>query len=119
MAADIDLDRCADAVRTLSDDLARTGPRSARDGSAVDLIGHARDVSAQAARTLRVRLADLHPDIGWTDEDGRLGNRAYWLYNPIDGAYHFLQGLPLWSSSLSLVRQGRPVLSLVYDPKGL
>ena len=79
---------------------------------------HAREVSAQASRRLRASLAELHPEIGWTDEEARPDGRDYWLYDPIDGAYHFLQGLPLWSSSLALIRHGRAVASIVYDPKG-
>lgn len=34
----------------------------------------------------------------------------------IDGAYHYIQGLPLWSASLALVENGEVVLALVYDP---
>ena len=114
----VDINRCAYALRTLSDDLARTGPRSARDGSPADLIRFTREVSAQASRSLRASLAELHPEIGWTDEEARPEGRDYWLYDPIDGAYHFLQGLPLWSSSMVLVRRGRAVAAIVYDPKG-
>ncbi|MCW6509237.1 inositol monophosphatase family protein [Lichenifustis flavocetrariae] len=118
MAADLDLDRCAEALRSLSDDLARTGPKTALDASPANLIRHAREVSAQASRSLRASLAELHPEIGWTSEEARPDGHDYWLFDPIDGAYHFLQGLPLWSSSLALVRHGRAVASIVYDPKG-
>ena len=34
------------------------------------------------------------------------GSEASWIYDPIDGAYHYLMGLPLWSSSLALVVNG-------------
>ena len=40
----------------------------------------------------------------------------YCIYDPIDGAYHFLQGLPLWSSTLVLMERGQPLFSLVYEP---
>ena len=118
MATKIDLDHCADALRSLSNEVAQTGPRMAREASPADLVRHAREVSAQASRRLRASLAELHPEIGWTDEEARPDGRDYWLYDPIDGAYHFLQGLPLWSSSLALIRHGRAVASIVYDPKG-
>ncbi|MCW6512908.1 hypothetical protein M8523_34080 [Hyphomicrobiales bacterium BP6-180914] len=56
--------------------------------------------------------------MGWTAEEAHPDGPDYWLYDPIDGAYHFLRGLPLWASSLALVRHGRPVALLVYDSKG-
>jgi myo-inositol-1(or 4)-monophosphatase len=30
--------------------------------------------------------------------------------------FHFVQGLPLWSSSLALVNYGRAIFGLIYDP---
>lgn len=77
-----------------------------------------RRLSAKAAGDLRKALAIDYAEVGWADEDdiNRQDERPYWLYDPIDGAYHFLQGLPLWSSSLALIIGGKPVLSVVHDP---
>lgn len=44
------------------------------------------------------------------------GSEASWIYDPIDGAYHYLMGLPLWSSSLALVVNGETRAAFVYDP---
>src|SRR5262249_41685401 len=82
------------------------------------VIHWVRSRSARAAADLHGQLATLYPDIGWTGEEDMPDdpNSAYWGYDPIDGAYHFLQGLPLWSSSLALVVDGRCVFGIVYDP---
>ena len=111
-----DLHRCADRVRHLADRIAAAGPRCAADTSLPELIGRVQAESATASTEMRRGLAELFPSIGWAGEDALLPSGDAWVYDPIDGAYYFLQGLPLWSSSLVLVRAGKPVLSVVYDP---
>ncbi len=73
-------------------------------------------MSDAAQRQLQEALRPLYPEVGWTGEEDRPKADAYWLYDAIDGAYHYLQGLPLWASSLVLVRHGVPVMACVYDP---
>lgn len=107
---------CIEAVRRIADHIAENGPACGSTQSLEQQIAHVRQVSLDAQRRLREALAPTYPDVGWTDEEDRPASDAYWLYDPIDGAYHYLQGLPLWSSSLVLVRGGEPVLAVVYDP---
>jgi myo-inositol-1(or 4)-monophosphatase len=107
---------CADLVRTLADRIATTGSSIGESDDIGAMIAHVREVSGAAEIRMRSALASLYPSIGWTNEEGRPAAEDYWLYDPIDGAYHWLQGLPLSASSLVLVRSGKPVLSIVYDP---
>src|SRR5579875_3438246 len=116
VTAEPDPERCAKSLRDVSREIAKSAPRSASDDSVAGAIDRVRAVSAAAANTLRSALAAHAPDVGWLGEDAAPGDADYWLSDPIDGAYHYLQGLPLWSSSLVLVRAGRPVLSVVHDP---
>ena len=115
MSAHADPERCADLLQAVSAQIAAEAPRKASDGSLAELIGHARAVSEDASRRLRASLAELYPDIGWIDEEARPTQGDYWLCDPIDGAYHYLQGLPLWASSLVLVRADQPLLAIVHD----
>ncbi|MEJ2509658.1 MAG: inositol monophosphatase [Gammaproteobacteria bacterium] len=39
-----------------------------------------------------------------------------WCLDPLDGTSNFAAGLPFFAVSLALVRDGEPVLGLVYDP---
>jgi myo-inositol-1(or 4)-monophosphatase len=109
-------DICVDLVRSIADEIAVRGNLAGGKDAISDTIAHVRAVSAAAETSMRSALAGLYPSVGWTKEEGRPGDGNYWLYDPIDGAYHWLQGLPLWASSLVLVRGGEPVLSIVYDP---
>jgi myo-inositol-1(or 4)-monophosphatase len=40
-----------------------------------------------------------------------------WCVDPIDGTTNFVSGLPFFAMSIALLRQGRPVLGVVYDPQ--
>ena len=113
----IDIDACATLLRAATDQIATTTERPSANEDIVDVIGWVKGKSAAAASGLRKQLAELYPDIGWTGEEDRPDDpeAACWVYDPIYGAYHFLQGLPLWSSSLALVRGGRCVVGLIYD----
>ncbi len=39
-----------------------------------------------------------------------------WCVDPIDGTTNFVSGLPFFALSVALIRAGRPVLGVVYDP---
>ncbi len=93
-------------------------PQSAEDDIRA-LVNHLRLKNDEANLKLRTELDARYPHISWAREETSLNTRqsgSYWVYDPIDGAYHYLQGLPLWSSSLTLVQGGVPILAMVYDP---
>ena len=42
--------------------------------------------------------------------------REYWCVDPVDGTSNFVNGIPYFCVSVALIRDGRPVLGVVYDP---
>jgi myo-inositol-1(or 4)-monophosphatase len=44
------------------------------------------------------------------------GDGGVWCVDPIDGTSNFVNGLPYFAISVALMRKGRPVLGVVYDP---
>ena len=44
------------------------------------------------------------------------GEQGVWCVDPIDGTSNFVNGIPYFAVSVALVRAGRPVLGVVYDP---
>lgn len=114
----IDAKHIVELVRKIAGRLAAIIERPDPDQPLQAVIDWVRHISAQASQELRTTLAIDYPGIGWRDEEDirSKGSRSYWLYDPIDGAYHFIQGLPLWSSSLALIVRGEPVFSVVHDP---
>ncbi|WP_066681135.1 inositol monophosphatase family protein [Caulobacter sp. CCH9-E1] len=113
----LDATRVAERVCNNALQLASISERPDPGQSLQAVIDWIKNLSAQAAGHLRETLAIDYPEIGWAEEDlvNAQDRRPYWLYDPIDGAYHFLQGLPLWSSSLALIVDGEPVFSVVHD----
>jgi len=46
----------------------------------------------------------------------RAGEEGLWCIDPIDGTSNFFNGLPYFAVSVALMRHGRSVLGVVYDP---
>ena len=49
-------------------------------------------------------------------EQWLMGEAGLWCVDPIDGTSNFVNGLPYFAISVALMRAGRPVLGVVYDP---
>jgi myo-inositol-1(or 4)-monophosphatase len=45
-----------------------------------------------------------------------LKGESYWIVDPLDGSMNFCRGVPLYSVSVALWRDEKPVLGVVYDP---
>ncbi|BBI98392.1 phosphatase [Ferrigenium kumadai] len=44
------------------------------------------------------------------------GNDGLWCIDPLDGTSNFVRGLPYFAVSAALLREGKSVLGVVYDP---
>ena len=80
------------------------------------------DVAAQEA--LARGLPDIYPGTIVGEEMTRqtqvehwlAGGAGAWCVDPIDGTSNFVNGLPYFAVSVALMRHGRTVLGVVYDP---
>ena len=81
------------------------------------------DLAAQAALGVRLKAIAPYPMLGEEMDDGahhRLwdeGVDGLWCVDPIDGTTNFVSGLPFFAVSIGLLKRGRPVLGVVYDPQ--
>jgi myo-inositol-1(or 4)-monophosphatase len=107
-------------LRGITDEIAFGERHPVQQEGIPELINRVRETSKRASAHMRCALAAAYPPIGWNDSEDKhasdAGSSRYWVYDAIDGAYHYLQGLPLWSSSLVLVDNAQAVMALVYDP---
>lgn len=116
----LDMDYCGSCLRGITDQLASRAGGCTSD--ARGMIERVQDANHWARHSLESALAHAYPLVRWAHSEREEGASEHategfnWVYDPIDGAYHFLQGLPLWSSSLALVENGRTIAALVYDP---
>lgn len=79
---------------------------------------HVTDADLATERTLRAVLADERPDDGILGEEfGAEGDaRRQWIIDPIDGTAHFMRGVPLWGTMISLAVDGVPQVGVVSMP---
>lgn len=80
------------------------------------------DLAAQDALIYELELIYPCPFLG--EEMGEAeqrklwesGEKGLWCVDPIDGSSNFANGIPYFAISVALVRAGRPILGVVYDP---
>jgi myo-inositol-1(or 4)-monophosphatase len=63
-----------------------------------------------AEQIIRYELQKEAGVIAGTDSSNR------WIVDPLDGTFNFLHGLPHFSISIALERDGSPMCGVVYDP---
>ncbi len=71
---------------------------------------------------LKTELRAARPGFGWlseetADDPERLDRREVFIVDPIDGTRAFAGGLPDWTISLAVVRDGRPVAAALAEPE--
>lgn len=80
------------------------------------------DIASQEALTRKLQAILNVPVLGeemGAEEQKALwgdGQQEVWCIDPIDGTSNFVRGLPYFAVSVALVRNGRSVLGVVYDP---
>ncbi len=65
-------------------------------------------------------LRGYFPDIPFlSEESGKTwdkDDKKFWVLDPLDGTSNYVRGMPIFTTSLALVDNGRPVLGVIYDP---
>lgn len=80
------------------------------------------DVATQEMLSRELRRIYLAPIVGeeMTEQEQvahwQAGDAGLWCMDPIDGTSNFVNGLPYFSVSVALMRHGRSVLGVVYNP---
>jgi myo-inositol-1(or 4)-monophosphatase len=95
---------------------ARRGVAVERKGD-IDLVTQAdRDSEAFIVREIQRRF----PGHAILAEEGGLRrvsrDEFLWVVDPLDGTTNFAHGVPIWSVSLGVLRDGSPIAAVVYDP---
>ena len=74
----------------------------------------------RAEKTLVAELRKGRPDFGFLLEEGGVIEGAdkshTWVIDPLDGTTNFIHGIPHFSISIGLVRDGEPIAGVIYNP---
>ncbi|WP_328749177.1 3'(2'),5'-bisphosphate nucleotidase CysQ [Streptomyces sp. NBC_00285] len=84
-----------------------------------ELLANLQANDAAVVATLRPALTEALPSAGWLNDEhgsGPLATGEWWLIDPVGGNVNAVHGMPDWNIGVSLVRDGRPVLAVVYFP---
>ncbi|GJJ01845.1 inositol phosphatase [Duganella rhizosphaerae] len=123
----IDTEEVLALLREAGADLCETFWRDEPVLEVDDMMTAFRRIDGAANAGLKRALGRLYPAIGWLEdelgdtvaedaESAALAERGeYWICDAIDGAAQFLRAIPSWSMSLTLMREGVPVFSAIFD----
>lgn len=68
---------------------------------------------------LRRTLEALRPTARWLDEErqsAEIPDGEWWVVDTVEGNINYVQGLPEWGVSITLVRDGEPALAVIRQP---
>ena len=68
---------------------------------------------------LRTELLAIRPGSDWVEEEeggGTLPAGEWWIVDPVEGNVNHVLGTSGWGVTATLVRDGEPVLAVVYEP---
>ena len=78
------------------------------------------NVDLAVSRLLQEELNKLYPDYQFMDEEYNNKNidfsKPTWILDPIDGTTNLIHGYNQSAVSLGLVKDGEPILGIVYNP---
>lgn len=89
-----------------------------KDEAATDPVTNVdREVQSDLVRAISEAFPE-HGVVGEEDEDAGAGLAPdyVWVLDPLDGTKNFMNGLPVFASSIGVLHQGRPVAGAVYIP---
>jgi myo-inositol-1(or 4)-monophosphatase len=77
-----------------------------------------------ADQRIQQHLFDYCPEISFLSEEMRLSQQEellqtasqLWCLDPLDGTSNFAAGIPLFATSLALIKEGEVVMAVTYDP---
>ncbi len=72
-----------------------------------------------AEKKIREMIEKLYPDDAIVGEEygKKIGSTDFtWVIDPIDGTKAFITGIPTWGILLSLVRNSKPMMGVIYQP---
>lgn len=73
------------------------------------------DINALVLKEIKHAYPD-HSILAEEGDDFSESHEHVWICDPVDGTHNFCHGIPTATFALALVQNGKPVLSVIYDP---
>lgn len=124
MQNNINIPIVLDAVRKVGDSFLRDYKQDPIPQSMDELLKQLENIDTLCLTSLKQDLYPEFPNVPWHigdefDSDSQrnpTSQEEYWLCDAMDGAIQYLQHIAGWTINLVLIRNGKPVFSVIYDP---
>ena len=107
------------AVREAGARLLRRYSTESRPRDMTELLAALQGNDTAVADVLRPVLAAALPGSNWEDDEhasGPMADGDWWVVDPVGGNVNTVHGMTDWNIGVSLVRDGRPTLAVLYSP---
>ncbi|MFD5824506.1 inositol monophosphatase family protein [Lentzea sp. NPDC060358] len=107
------------AVRRAGARLLKRYSTESRTSGLADVLAAVRANDEAVVDLLEPELTEINPAARWLNDEhgsGPIGDGEWWLIDPVGGNLNAIHGMTDWNIGVSLVRDGRPVLAVVYFP---
>jgi len=84
------------------------------------------DADRRCQQMIVERIKETFPDHGFIGEEGESGKifksaprgepALWWVIDPIDGTNNFAHGIPIFTVSIAVLFEGRPIVGVIFDP---
>ena len=124
MELDNKISTILEAVRKVGNDFLKDYKQKAIPQSMEELLAALDDIDTLCLSSLKADLAKDFPNTTWhigdefdtESQKNPAQETEYWLCDAMDGAIQYLQHIAGWSINLVLVRNGKPYISVIFDP---
>lgn len=113
------LETATEAVRQAGARLLRRFSTESRQANLDELRTALQGNDTAVADLLRPALTAALPGSRWNDDEhgsGPMPGGDWWVVDPVGGNLNAVHGMTDWNIGVSLVRDGRPVLAVLYAP---
>jgi myo-inositol-1(or 4)-monophosphatase len=93
----------------------------ARPASRADMAAAGHHIEDLVLGELRPALTARRPQAGWLAEEMEttpVPPGEWWVVDAVEGAVNYVHGMPEWAVTVTLLRDGQPVLTVVRQPVG-
>lgn len=115
------LPQVVEAAIAAGDRLLATYSTSSRVGDLDELSAALKRNEEASAPGLRAQLTTLRPTAAWLGDDeesASVPDGEFWVVDSVEGNVNHVHGLDEWCVSITLVRDGQPLLAVVRQPVG-
>ena len=119
----MDLQQICSATKTITAEVAQFIKDQLGQVSNDEIVDKAHNslvsfVDKTAEQMLVKGLSEIVPEATFITEEETIENEEsplQWVIDPLDGTTNFLHGIPIFCVSVALVRDGQPVVGVVYE----